>query len=323
VAAVLVATRCERTPSARETAAWEGEIRRLEATQDSLRTVIAGLVAKDPRIPRLPQGEVVISVPTAFVRGVLERVFADVAGNVTLRLTGIQAHVENTVKKIVTIGKFTVDVNVREVTGKLAPGKPDVRFADDRIMLALPVQLSSGTGNATIHFVWDGKNVAGVACGDMDVVQHLTGSALPARYVIRGGLELGLRGNEIVATPRFPETRIQIRVRPSKASWAKVDSLLEAKRGVCGYVLDKVDVKQILENVVEKKGFNVALPLAKLRPFVVPAGISDSVSVAGRVVSVHTTTNTIAIAEDAILYGAAVALETLPSAGTDSLRAAP
>jgi hypothetical protein len=307
VLAAAVAS-CSLPPSASKQQGWDREIARLQAEQDSLRARAAELIATDPRIQRLPVDDVVISVPTSFVRSVIERVLADVASRITLRIGGIKAHVEKSVKKIVTIGNFTVDVLVREVVGKLETKKPDVRFAADKISLALPVELNQGHGRASIHFVWDGKNVAGAACGDMDVTQEVSGNAIPSRYLITGSLGLALRGNELVATPKFPETKVRIRVTPSKASWAAIDSLLESKKGVCGYVLDKVNVPEILKGVVQEKGFNVALPLSKVKPFVIPAGVRDTLTVGDRVFTVATTSKSVRIDPDAIIYSAGVEL---------------
>ena len=88
----------------------------------------------------------------------------------TLSLGGIKAHVAKTVKKVVTIGEFVLDVDIHEVTGKLQPGRPDVRFGGNQVSMSLPVKRQRrDTAQATIHFVWDGKNVAGVTCGDMDI----------------------------------------------------------------------------------------------------------------------------------------------------------
>ena len=309
IAASVLLAGCARTPSAKEKASWSAEIARLTAEQDSLRAHAAAIVARDPRIQALPQGDVVVSVPTAFVEEVLVRVFAEVADNITLRLTGIKAHVSKSVKKIVTIGHFTVDVRVDEVLGELRPQKPDMSFDGGRIGLRLPVEVHRGTGAATIHFVWDGKNVAGAACGDMDITQKVSGTVIPARYVVSGALDLAMKDNHIVGTPRLPVTKVNLKVRPSKESWAAINKILDPRSGLCGFVIDKVDVPTLLEDLVQKKGFNVTLPFHKLRPFTIPGGVSDSVSVQGRVVAVEATSNMLRIDPDAILYGANVSLK--------------
>src|SRR5262249_30520444 len=114
---------------------------------------------------------------------------------------------------------------------------------------------------------------------------------------------------QIVAQPHFPETKVNIRVTPTKESWAAVDSLLGTKGGPCGWVLGKVDVPSILKNVVEGKGFNVKLPLSNLKPFLIPAGIRDSVAVGKRSILVEAKSNSVRIDPDAILYSASVSLK--------------
>jgi len=314
--ALVLTVGCSRRPTSRQVQAWDAEIAALQTELDSLRARARELADADPRIRQLPEGEVVISVPTAFLRSVIERVIEDVASNITLSLSGIKAHVAKSIKKVVTIGEFVVDVNIDRVTGKLQPGKPDVRFGGNRLSVSLPVKLSEGSGQATVHFVWNGKNVADAVCGDMDITQKLTGSVIPADYVIAGAMKLSLQDNRLVFTPVFPETRVRIRVRPSKQSWAAVDSILEAKHGVCGWVLDRVDVRKLLTGVVEEKGFNVKLPIDKLKPFALPAGVTDSVKVGDRVLAVATRTNTIRVDPDAIWYSASVAVDAeLPAVG--------
>jgi hypothetical protein len=306
---LLMGASCARIPSTGQQSNWAADLARLQAEQDSLRMRAAELVAKDERIARLPMGEVVIAVPTAFVRTVTERLFEDVVSRITLRLGGIKAHTAKTVKKVVTIGVFVVDVDIHEVLGRIEPDKPRMTFGNDRISLTLPVAVNQGSGRATIRFQWDGKNVAGMACGDMDVTRTVTGNVVPSRYTVAGTLKLQKSGRRVIATPIFPETRVRIRVEPSPSAWDTVNAILAEKQGVCGFVLDQVDVPGILKRVTEEKGFNVKLPLDKLRPAIVPAGVSDSVTVSGRTLAIHAETNTVRIDPDAIWYSAAVKLE--------------
>ena len=211
---LLTLAGCSVPPSAKQTKEWDAELQRLQTEQDSLRARASDLVAEDPFIQALPEGDAVIRIPTSFIRSVLEHVFEDVASNITLQLGGIKAHVQNKVKKIVTIGEYTVDVDIQQVVGKLGPQRPDVAFEGGKIAMKLPVNITSGFGKAEIHFVWDGKHVAGVTCGDMDVTQVVTGNVIPAKYVVAGTLDLGMKENHVICTPHFPETMVNIRVTP-------------------------------------------------------------------------------------------------------------
>jgi len=305
----VVSSGCSRAPSQEQVRAWGAEIHRLETEQDSLRARAAEWVAKDARIRSLPRGSVVVSVPTVFLRNVITRVFDDVADNVTLVLAGLKAHIAKSVKKVVPIGEFVLDVDIHSVSGKLKPGQPDIRFEGNQVSMSLPVTVSEGHGKATVHFVWNGKNVAGATCGDMDVTEDVSGSVIPSTYRVSGSMNLAIRGKEIVCTPLFPETKLRIRLEPSQASWDSVNAILAEKHGVCGWVLDKVNVPALLEKIVQEKGFNVKLPVQKIRPFAVPAGVRDSVTVGDKVLIFDTRTNTLRIDPDAIWYSADVALK--------------
>ena len=307
--AMLLIAGCSSQASSSQVRQWDAELQRLQTEQDSLRSVANEIVKNDSLVQSLPPGDAVIRIPTSFVRSVIQQVLRDVASHVTLRLGGIKAHVQKSVKKLVTIGQFTVDVDVQEVVGKLEPQPPNLDFTRNRIAISLPVDVNEGYGKAQIHFVWDGKNVAGAACGDMDVTQKVSGNVIPSRYVVSGTLGLAMKQGQIVATPHFPETRVRIRVSPSKQSWAAVDSLLASKGGPCGWVLDKVNVPSILKRVTEDKGFNVKLPLANLKPFVIPAGVRDTLSVGKKTLSIETTSNVVRIDPGAILYSANVVLK--------------
>jgi hypothetical protein len=309
IAVALFATSWSLPPSAARQRAWSDELRQLEFEQDSLRSRSVELFVQDDQVQKMPQGEVVIAVPTVFVREAIERVFEDVASRITLRLSGIKVHKAKKVKKVVTLGEFAVDVDMGQVVGRIRPRKPNLTFGNDQVLLDLPVSVSEGAGEATIHFAWDSKNVADLVCGDLEVTRTLTGTVIPGDYLISGSLKLEKQGRRVIATPRFPDSRVRIRVKPSQAAWDSLNAILDEKRGVCGFVLDKVDVPEILRNVTEEKGFNVRLPVHKLRPAIVPAGISDSVTVGGRTLAIEAETNTVRIDSDAIWYSATVRIE--------------
>ena len=316
VAALVLCTACSRKPSPQELQSWDTELRNLQAQQDSLRSFAAALAEKDPRIQALPEDDVVVAVPTIFLRRVVERVFEDVASHITLRLSGIKVHVAKTVKKVIKVGEFVVDVDITEVVGRIEPGDPEVSFGGDSVSMVLPITIAKGHGDAMVHFVWNGKNIADVACGDLDITQKVSGDVIPARYLLLGGLTLKIRGRDVVGTLSFPPTKLGIRIKPSKESWDAIHAILDEKGGVCGWVLDKVDVPKLLTNLVEEKGFNVRLPVDKIKPFLLPAGVRDSVKVGDGVLFVDATTHLIRIDPDAIWYSAGVSLKRIPDEET-------
>jgi hypothetical protein len=308
LAALLALAACTAEPSAEEKAAWQEEIARLTAEADGLQARLRGLVDADPRQAGVPKGDVVIAVPTRFLEELIDRVFTDVASRVRLTLSGIKSHKEKTLRKGIPVGDFIMDLYVDEVHGRLAPGEPKVRFGGNEVTLTLPIEVVDGSGDATVHVLWRGRNVAKAVCGDLDVREHVSGSVKPARYVLTGTLALEALGAEIVGTPRFPETKVKLRVTPSQQSWAAIDRVLESKRGLCGWVLDRVDVKKLLAERVEEKGFDVKLPLHKIKPFRFPAGLSDSVEVRGKPIGLDVRAGTLRIDETAVWVGADVAV---------------
>ena len=307
--ALVAALACSREPSSAQREAWAAEIERLSTEAETLQQRLRALTDADPRRAALPEGDVVIAVPTGFLEELIRRVFSDVASHVTLTLQGIRAHVAKPLKKKITLGEFVLDLHVNHVVGRLHPGEPELRFGGDRVSMTLPITVVEGTGDATAHFRWKGRGVAGAVCGDLDVTENVSGSVKSARYAVSGTLSLGADGAEVLGTPHFPETKVRLRVVPSEASWRAIDAILETKRGVCGWVLDHVDVRKLLTHEVEEKGFHVKLPLDKVKPFRFPAGLSESVELGGRTLGLDVRTGTLRIDPDAVWIAARVAVK--------------
>jgi hypothetical protein len=283
------------------------EIQALEKERQSLRQRMNELIVRDPRVKSMPDTPVRVGVPTTLARDLIQRVVAGFVDQVTLDLKNLKVKKSGTVKKIVTIGQYDLNVTIHRVTGKLKTGKPEVTFGGDKVAIALPVTVVSGTGRATIHFKWDGKNVAGATCGDMEVTQEVSGGVRPDTYPVAGGLVLTATAKDILAEPRFPQTKVNLKVVPSEKSWAAVDSILGGKDGLCGYAVEKVDVRGIVQRLVDK-GFNVRLPTEKIKPMAVPVGIEPTMQVRGQPVALAIQVGQLAITEDVIWLGARVSV---------------
>jgi hypothetical protein len=283
------------------------EIQALEKERDSLRARVDELIVSDPRVKTMPDTPVRVGVPTTLARDLIQRVVAGFVDQVTLELKNLKVKKSGTVKKVVTIGQYDLNVIIHRVTGKLKTGKPEVTFGGDKVAIALPVTVASGTGHATIHFKWDGKNVAGATCGDMEVTQEVSGGVRPDTYPVAGGLVLTATAKDILAEPRFPQTKINLKVVPSEKSWAAVDGILGGKDGLCGYAVEKVNVRGIVQKLVDK-GFNVRLPTEKIKPMAVPVGIEPTMMVRGQPVALSIKLGDLAITEDVIWLGARVSV---------------
>ena len=277
----------------------------LEQERQELRAKVDELVATDRRLEGMPQTEVRFGVPTPLARTLVTRVISGFVDQVTLVLQNIKVRKHGKVKKVITIGEYDLEVNIEEVVGRLRTGDPEIHFGGDQVSVELPIEIASGTGDAVIHFVWDGKNVSGAVCGDMDVTQTVGGSVKPETYQVAGGLHLTATAQQILAEPRFPPIKVNIKVQPSDASWQKVREIIESKGGLCGFVVDKVDIPGILGNLVGK-GFNVRLPTEKIKPMAIPVGIEPNVTIRGREVRLGVKNVDLAITEYVIWLGADV-----------------
>jgi hypothetical protein len=297
-------------------AEMQKKILALEQEIPSLRAKLGDLVATDPRLAGMPKNGVRVGVPTPLARTLIERLVTGFVDSVTLRLSNLKVHKAGKVKKVVTIGEYDLSVVIEEVTGNLKTGKPQVDFGGNKVSISLPVEVASGTGNADIRFKWDGKNVSGAVCGDMEVHQEVAGSVKPASYPVSGALQLTTTALQILAAPKFPVVKVNLKVEPSPESWAAVQKILDSQGGVCGFVVDKVDIKGVLEGLVGK-GFNVRLPTEKIKPMAIPVGISPTMTVRGEPITIGVKVGDLAITEHMIWLGADVTVGEA-AAGTAS-----
>ena len=268
---------------------------------------VGELIAKDPRLQGMPATDVRVGVPTVLARTLIERVVTGFVDSVTLTLRNLKVKKSGTVKKVITLGQYDLRVEINEVSGRLKTGKPRVTFGGNKVALELPVKVASGTGNADIDFKWDGKNVSGAVCGDMEVTQQVAGGVKPDEYEVAGALHLTATARAILASPKFPVVRINLKVEPSPESWAAVQKILDDKEGVCGFVVDKVDIRGVLEGLVGK-GFNVRLPTEKIKPMAIPVGIAPTMKVGDETVRIEVKVSNLAITEHMIWLGADVTL---------------
>ena len=285
----------------------QARVRALDHEILALRAKVAERAAADPRFQGMPANGVRVGIPTTLARVLIQRVVAGFVDAVTLRLSNIGVHSAGQLKKVVPIGDYDLKVRVVEVTGRLTTGKPEVAFGDDKVSVALPVTVASGTGTANVRLKWKGKNVSGAVCGDMEVDENVSGSVKPAEYPVSGVLALTTTSDQILAMPRFPVVKINLKIEPSAESWAVVQRVLDSKEGLCAFVLGKVDVKGVLEGLL-RKGLDVRLPAEKIKPMAIPVGLAPTLTVRERPVTVGVKVGGLAISEHMIWLGADVTL---------------
>ena len=283
------------------------EIEALERERDLLRAKVDEMLVKDPRIAGMPTSALRVGIPTTLTRELIEKTAAGFVDQVELRLTNIHATKKGTVRKVVRLGAYDLDVLLEEIKGRLKTEKPKVNFGGNKISVALPVKVASGEARATIHFKWEGQGMGGAVCGDLDVTRQVSGGVKPDDYPVAGTLILSATAQEILASPRFPKIRINLKADPTPESWATAQAILDEKTGVCGFAVDKVDVMGIVRRIVEK-GFNVTLPTEKLKAMAVPLGIAPTMTVRGKPIALGIKVGHLAITEDMIWLGADVTL---------------
>ena len=257
----------------------------------------------------MPQSDVRFGVPTSLAGELIEGILTGFLDEVTLSLANIETKKRGEVKKGITIGAYDLHLFIHEIEGKLRTGAPEIRFGGDAVALALPITVASGTGRATVDFSWDGYNVAGAVCGDMKITEEVSGSVEPESYPIQGELSLAATAREILASPRFPETRVHLVVEPSPESWATVKRISEEQEGLCGFVLERVDIPGVVGGILAK-GFDVKLPMEKIRPVAVPVRIQPTMTIGDKPITLDVEAGGLAITEKMIWLGANVAVTT-------------
>ncbi|MFO7692707.1 MAG: hypothetical protein R6V57_06435 [Vicinamibacterales bacterium] len=283
------------------------EIAALENERDALRAKLNDLAGRDPRREGMPDSSVRIGVPTALATDLVERLAAGFVDRVTLDLKDLKVRKRGTVKKIVTLGEYDLRIDIHRVIGRLKTGKPVVGFGGNRITVWLPVAIASGTGNATIHFKWDGKNISGAVCGDQDIVLKVHGGVKPDTYALSGGLVLSASTDQILAEPVFPLLKVNLKIDPSAESWAAARKILDDRTGACGFVLDRVNVLGHVQRLIDK-GFNVRLPTEKIKPLALPVGIHPTMEVRGQSVALGIKVTDLAITKHVIWLGSQVSV---------------
>lgn len=292
----------------------KARIAALEKEREDLRGRVGDLIAGDPRLQGLPPNAVRVGVPTPLVRTLVERLVAGFVDSVTLRLTKLRVHKSGKIKKVIPIGEYDLTVMIDEVTGNLKTGKPAIAFGGNQVSVSLPVEIASGRGDATIDFVWDGKNVSGAVCGDMHVTQPVTGTVRPLTYPLAGALEFTATTSQIHVQPKLPPIRMHLEVVPSDESWTVVQQVLAAKRGLCGFVIDRVDILGVVKRLVDK-GMNVRVPTERVKAIGLPVTVEPSFEVRGAPVNLTVRVGELAITQYAIWMGAQVTLGPKPDGG--------
>lgn len=291
--------------------ALQADVVSLTAEREQLRAAVVGAVSLDPRLTGGPDTPLRIGIPTALAHAVVSTLVDGMTEHVSLTLDNLTVRRQGEVRRVVSLGDFDLTLRVKQVNVKLGAGVPDLTFGGNQMRLALPVSVKSGRGSAVVDFRWIARRISGAVCGDMSMLEVVTGTVTPAVYRLAGTLQLSTTDDAIMVTPRLPALRIRVRVVPSRASWDLIQQTLDSKTGLCGFVIDRVNIPETLEGLLAR-GFSVRLPIEKLRPVAVPIGFAQTLMVRGTPVEIGVKAGGLMITNDMIWLGAAVTLVTLP-----------
>jgi len=239
---------------------------RLERIRDGLREELAQLLKNDPRLAGAPEGGVLIGAPAAFTARLAHQV-ASKRGTVRVK----------TFFGRMRPGDYGLDVRLHEVRGRLGAEEPEIRYDDDRALVKIPAAIREGEGRGTLRFEWHSKGLAGLACGDIDLTQKVSGRVVPHTYLVEGAIWLALEGGVVTAVPEFPNLEIRLYIEPSKASWDAVNKLLDSQGFRCRTALNLVDIPKAVKGLLAK-GLKVKIPSRIFKPIRLPAGFHDSVT---------------------------------------------
>jgi hypothetical protein len=314
-AAVLVYLRTR--PSPLPPPPTPAELQALLDRRDALQKRLTELVVAngEKSLAQAPRGGVMVGIPTAFTKSILDQVVTGLFSELTLTLKNLKVHKEGKVRvkmlvKKQTVGTYVLDVKIHQVRGVLKPGTPDVVFSRNRIALGLPVRLVSGEGNADVRLQWNSKGLAAnLVCGDVDVTKAVTGGVIPQDYRLAGAFKIAAAGSAVTLSPDFPEElQVRLFVDPSAQAWQAVQEVIDAQAAGCGATLEKIDIKAILGKLVGR-GFNVKIPQKLIKPVRLPAGIKQSLEIQGLKLALQVKPTGLLVAGDRLWYGADIALE--------------
>lgn len=291
----------------------ERDIVALTAVRDSLRTLVYDAALTSDILDGRPDGDVLIALPTSFVDGIVRSVVTGWFHDVDIKLPPLRFRKQGEVKARLgllgrrTVGSYALDLRLNDVQGRLQPDVPELTFGGDVITMAVPVRVANGTGKAHIRADWSSRGFARPVCGDMFAERDVSGEVKARTYVAKGRIVLSAVEGAVLADPDFPELAIRLFIEPSKASVAALDSLFDAKTGLCGYAVDKSRASDRIQELVGR-GFRVKIPQRFFRPINLPVAVETAVPVENREVPLTVTPSGIKVTPSSVWIAADVTL---------------
>lgn len=311
-ASAALLAHAQSLPTVKETTARiEGLKAERARLQDELRTNLSA----DARLEDAPEGAVLIGLPASLVELIVSEALTGPLRNVRLSLKDVvKVERSDEVKArtflgMMTLGRYALTVNVRQVDAVIRPGRPALTFGANRIGIDLPVRVDAGTVKASLAFKWDGRRLAGVVCGDLTGDHDLQATVPSVSARLRGRFDVQAKGDRLIVKPVIAPIRLAFQVEPRQPTWDFIDDLIESKNAVCEAALRKAQVGQKVKDLVAR-GFKVTLPNTWLHTMTLPASFRDTFNVQGTSAGVAITPTGVSVTKTRIWYGANLRLKT-------------
>ncbi len=305
-------------------AAVRARIAALKTERTRLREELRSALSEDAKLEGAPRGDVLIGLPSRLVESIVAEAVEGPLRNVRLTLNDVvtlkrsdQIRTKTFLGQM-TLGRYTLTVDVKQVRAVMKPGTAALTFGGNRIGIDLPVSIEAGDVKAHLSFKWDGKKLAGVVCGDLSVERDLRVSVPPVRVRVRGRFDVEAAGEQLLVKPRLSPVDAVFKVEPPKDAWDFLDTLIRSRNAACEAAIRKADVAGKVKELAGRT-FTVRLPTDFVRPMTLPAAFRDTFDVRGRRAGLAITPVGVSITKTRIWYGANFAVK----AHAKDARAAP
>ena len=300
------------------------DVAKLTIERDALRARLWAASDTSGPVAGHPQGDVLLGVPTSFVRSIINDAVTGWFNEVDLHIVNVVIHTQDSVNATIgpfgehQVGYYTLAIHLNDVRGRLMPGLPALTFGGDAVKIALPV-MAEGKGSARLTFTWISRGLARPVCGNLSAVRTVAGRVRPDTAVLRGLVRLSAKEGTLEADPHFPNLALTLRIVPTPASIAALDSVIHSRGGLCGVFIRRAHAfKQVVDLVQD--GFVVHIPQRFFRPLRLPMAVETSVPVQGHALRLTVRPNALVITPGMIWLGTAVAVAPRLSA-RDRVRA--
>jgi len=285
----------------------------LKAEQLRLQDELRSLLPDDAKLLEAPPGGLLIGLPTSLIRVMVAEALTGPLKQVRLRLEDVvKVELEDVLRKDtflgnLTLGRYDLAVDVKEVTAVLKPGTPTLSFGSNRISVSLPVATEAGRVKATLAFKWDGRRIAGLVCGDLSREHELRARVPPVQVTLRGRFEIEARGESVRVRPVLAPVDLAFRVEPPDETWEFIEEVVKSRNALCEAALRRAHVSQKVADLLSR-GFKVRLPNTWVRPLTLPASFRDTFDVQGRSAGLVVLPTGVSLTKTRIWYGANLSL---------------